>query len=227
MGTTKSKGKGKAEGDKKRGGSRGSGPIAFFIAVFIVALGAIQLVATFHSYALNLAELNGLKRQEAALVSQKQNLENDISRWNDNAYVTAQARERLGFVFPGEQAIHVEHPEAVTGVKPKSDNTDQDDVSSDKPALPWYRELAYGFKKADEPLKKNKSGEVTTPKAVGGQSDSDPDAGGTPNADDNTNQTGNANHAGNNDKKNAVNPQNKGQKAGAGSGSQSGGSGKK
>lgn len=219
MGTTKNKDK--AESGKKQSKRRGSGPMAFFIALFIVALGAIQLVATFHSYALNLAELNGLKRQEAALVAQKQNLENDISRWNDNAYVTAQARERLGFVFPGEQAIHVEHPEAVTGVKPKSDDTDRNEVSSEKPALPWYRELAYGFKKADEPLKKSKTGEVTTPKAVGGQADTDPDANGTQNADGNTDQSGN-----DNGKKNAANPQNKaGQKAGAGS--QSGGSGKK
>lgn len=97
MGTTKNKSK--TENGKKQSRRRGSGPMAFFIALFIVALGAIQLVATFHSYALNLAELNGLKRQEAALVAQKQNLENDISRWNDNAYVTAQARDRLGFVF--------------------------------------------------------------------------------------------------------------------------------
>lgn len=49
------------------------------------------------------------------MVAQKRELENDIARWDDKAYVTAQARDRLGFVFPGEQAIRVEHPEAVTG----------------------------------------------------------------------------------------------------------------
>ncbi|WEV59657.1 septum formation initiator family protein [Bifidobacterium sp. ESL0728] len=212
MGNTKNKDK--TESDKKQNKRRGSGPIAFFVAFFIVVLGAIQLAATFHSYALNLAELNGLKRQEAALVAKKQNLENDISRWNDNAYVTAQARERLGFVFPGEQAIHVEHPEAVTGEKPKSDSTNQNDVDSDKPALPWYRELAYGFKKADEPLKKSKTSEVTTPKAVGGQIDNGS------NSDDKSNQTDNKN-----DNKNVTNTQNKaGQKTGAGN--QSGGNAK-
>lgn len=101
---------------RKKASRRGSaGPIAFFVAVFIVALGSIQLASTFHTYALNMAELNGLKKQEAALIAQKQELENDIARWDDKAYVTAQARDRLGFVFPGEQAIRVEHPEAVTG----------------------------------------------------------------------------------------------------------------
>lgn len=166
MGTTRNKEK--TDSTKKRAKRRGSGPIAFFVAFLIVVVGAIQLVSSIYNYAMNLSELNGLKRQEAALSAKKQDLENDISRWNDNAYVTAQARERLGFVFPGEQAIHVEHPEAVTGVKPKSDNTDQADVSSDKQILPWYRELAYGFKKADEPLKKGKS-QVTTPGAVSNQ----------------------------------------------------------
>ncbi|MDF7641428.1 septum formation initiator family protein [Bifidobacterium sp. ESL0784] len=212
MGTTKNRSK--TESSRKRSKRRGSGPVAFFVAFFIVVLGAIQLAATFHSYALNLAELNGLKRQEAALVAKKQNLENDISRWNDNAYVTAQARERLGFVFPGEQAIHVEHPEAVTGVKPKADSTTQNDINSDKPALPWYRELAYGFKKADEPLKKNKNGEVTTPKAVGGKTDNAASPGGKAGQTDAKNDNGNT-----------KNPQNKtGQKTGAGN--QSGGSGK-
>jgi cell division protein FtsB len=169
MGTAKTENKAKGKNKTKR---RGSGPVAFFVALFIVALGTIQLVATFHSYALNLAQLNGLKRQEAALITKKQNLENDISRWNDDAYVTAQARERLGFVFPGEQAIHVEHPEAVTGVKPDSDQNKRNKADSDKKTLPWYSELAYGFKKADEPVKQSKDAGATvvTPGALGAQS---------------------------------------------------------
>lgn len=138
---------------KRRGAT---GPIAFFVSLFIVALGTIQLVSTFHTYALNLAELNGLKREEATLVAKKQDLENDIKRWNDKAYVTAQARERLGFVFPGETAVRVLHPEAVTGTDSKSE-TSGSSSESDKKVLPWYSELSYSFKKADEPVDGNKS----------------------------------------------------------------------
>lgn len=142
---------GKATARKKNS----AGPIAFFVSLFIVALGTIQLVSTFHTYALNLAELNGLKREEAALVAQKQELENDIKRWDDKAYVTAQARERLGFVFPGETAVHVLHPEAVTGDEDsKSDSSSSSE--SNKKVLPWYSELAYSFKKADEPVSQSK-----------------------------------------------------------------------
>lgn len=149
-----------------------AGPIAFFVSLFIVALGTIQLVSTFHTYALNLSELNGLKREEASLVAKKQELENDIKRWNDQAYVTAQARERLGFVFPGETAVRVLHPEAVTG-EDDSKTDSSSSSESEKKVLPWYSELAYSFKKADEPVSQSqdKSGDTVN----GSQSDSKQD----------------------------------------------------
>ncbi|BDR54449.1 hypothetical protein KIMH_05600 [Bombiscardovia apis] len=122
------------------------------ISLIIVFIGAIQLVSTFHTYAVNLSELNGLKNQQAALISQKRDLENDIARWDDNAYVTAQARDRLGFVFPGEQAIRVLHPEAVTGEQPSSAQRKSANEHSQAHApLPWYREMAYSLSRADTP----------------------------------------------------------------------------
>lgn len=148
---------GKAQVRRKRS----AGPIAFLVSLFIIALGTIQLVSTFHTYALNLAELNGLKREEASLIAQKQELENDIKRWDDKAYITAQARERLGFVFPGEQAVRVLHPEAVTGSDSESQKT-EDSSSSNKKVLPWYSELSYSLKKADEPVNDSESGKSDT-----------------------------------------------------------------
>lgn len=121
-----------------------AGPIAFFVSLFVIALGLVQLLSTFYTYAMNLNELNSLKKQEASLIAQKEELENDIARWNDKSYVAAQARERLGFVFSGEVAVHVNHPEAVTG--------DTNDASTDTTTttnLPWYDELSYSFEKAD------------------------------------------------------------------------------
>ena len=126
-----------------------SGPIAFFLSIILVVIGLIQLVSTFHTYATNLAELNSLRKTQAALIEKNQDLQNDIARWSDNEYVAAQARERLGFVFPGEQAIRVLHPEAVTG-----DATDQTDASESSSHtatnLPWYKELSYAFEQADQ-----------------------------------------------------------------------------
>ena len=140
----------------KRSKRHGTGPLAFVVSLFIIALGAIQLVSTLHTYALNLAQLNDLKNQEAALVTKKQDLENDIERWNDDSYVAAQARERLGFVFPGEKAVRVQHPEAVTGTSEGTAKTKSG--TSDGKVLPWYSELEYSFKKDDERPSKTASG---------------------------------------------------------------------
>ena len=126
-----------------------SGPLTFFILVIIVALGSIQLISTFHNYALGLAELNGLKKQESELIARKAELQNDIARWDDKAYVTAQARERLGFVFPGEQAVTVRHPEAVTGqLGEQDDDHSQQDVRVS--AMPWYAQINDALSQADK-----------------------------------------------------------------------------
>ena len=142
--------KNKRDGANRRTGRRSSGPITFFVAVIIVALGLIQLVSTFHAYAINLSELNGLRNQQAQLVEHKRDLENQIRRWDDKAYVTAQARDRLGFVFPDEEAIRVLHPEAVTGGKDKDQDGSKGVRAPRKNSLPWYQEMAYSFAKADQ-----------------------------------------------------------------------------
>ncbi|MCI1217689.1 MAG: septum formation initiator family protein [Bifidobacterium crudilactis] len=125
-----------------------AGPISFFIAMIIVILASIELVSTFHTYAMNLSQLNSLRKQEASLIAQKQELENNINRWNDDAYVTAQARDRLGFVFAGEQAIRVLHPEAVTGTE--AANNGGNSGKDSKEDKPWYQEMASAFEKADK-----------------------------------------------------------------------------
>lgn len=142
--------KNKRGGGDRRTSRRSPGPITFFVAIIIVALGLIQLVSTFHAYAINLSELNGLRNQQAQLVEHKRDLENQIRRWDDKAYVTAQARDRLGFVFPDEEAIRVLHPEAVTGGKDQDQAGSRGVRAPRKNSLPWYQEMAYSFAKADQ-----------------------------------------------------------------------------
>ena len=149
--------KNKRDGADRRTSRRSSGPITFFVAVIVVALGLIQLVSTFHAYAINLSELNGLRNQQAQLVEHKRDLENQIRRWEDKAYVTAQARDRLGFVFPDEEAIRVLHPEAVTGSKDKDQAGSKGVRAPRRNSLPWYQEMAYSFAKADQDQAGNRS----------------------------------------------------------------------
>ena len=44
-------------------------------------------------------------------------LSDDLARWDDNAFVIAQARERLAYVFPGETPYRVVDPELVEAAK--------------------------------------------------------------------------------------------------------------
>lgn len=126
-----------------------SGSIVFVSMIVVVFLCCIGLISTIRNYALSLAELHALQRDESALKDKKQALNNDVERWKDRAYVAAQARERLGFIFPGEQAVRVEHPEAITGSVPESFNKD-DSLYEDRKALPWYSDLFYALHKADK-----------------------------------------------------------------------------
>lgn len=126
--------------------------LSVIVAVLIILIGVVQLLATAHTYAVNVGELNALKSQEAALVEKKEDIENDIKRWNDKAYVVSQARERLGFVFPGETSVLVLNADKLTDAQSDSDSSQSgdDDGSDDSQTLPWYKELQYSFEQADK-----------------------------------------------------------------------------
>lgn len=128
-----------------------SAPIVLFVLGAALSLfSGIQLVATMRNYVMSVTELHALQNEETSLMQQKRLLDRNIERWKDKAYITAQARERLGFVFPGEQAVRVEHPEAVTGFQPK-DNEHNGMQLRGRTVLPWYADLSYALQKADKP----------------------------------------------------------------------------
>lgn len=123
-------------------------PITAFAALIVVILASIQLLSVFHTYALNLAQLNALRNQEAALIEQKEQLEHNIERWDDKAYITAQARERLGFVFPGEKSVRVlgvENIEEDTQQQNNAKKSGQQSVQD-----PWYHTMMLSIHEADD-----------------------------------------------------------------------------
>jgi hypothetical protein len=78
-----------------------------------------------------------LSASEAALREQISNLEQQKVKLNDPVFIAAQARERLGFVKPGDTPYQVQLPPGA--VTP----TDQEGSSSAKPSSndPWYTSL--------------------------------------------------------------------------------------
>ncbi|NCT91197.1 septum formation initiator family protein, partial [Cellulomonas sp. APG4] len=113
------------------------------LVLAIVLLVAFSVVfPTVRAYLGQRAELEAL----AAEVEQAQRTEEDLAaelaRWDDDAYVAAQARERLSYVLPGETPYRVIDPETVVE-EPVVDPATEGDVVG--PALPaggsvdpWY-----------------------------------------------------------------------------------------
>ncbi|WP_418968722.1 septum formation initiator family protein [Alloscardovia omnicolens] len=122
------------------------GSLVFFVGVIVFLIAALNIVMVFKSYAQNVGQLNALKNQEAELIRKKADLENDISRWSDKAYVTAQARKRLGFVFPGERSVLVKNAPQDA----QSDSDDNVDNLEEEKKLSWYNEILYSMESTDK-----------------------------------------------------------------------------
>jgi cell division protein FtsB len=84
------------------------------LAVGMVATLALGVVyPNLRAYLGQQAELNQTRRDLAEARAEKADLENEMARWDDPAYVTSQARTRLSFVMPGERAFRVVDADSV------------------------------------------------------------------------------------------------------------------
>ena len=87
----------------------------------VLLLAFVLVYPTLHSYLQQRVEVDQLRGQVEAARQRNDDLEADLERWDDPAYVTAQARERLSFVMPGEKAFRVIDPETVPDTPPAAD----------------------------------------------------------------------------------------------------------
>ncbi|MGO4342698.1 septum formation initiator family protein [Phycicoccus sp. Soil748] len=110
----------------------------------IVVLLAVMLVPTLRSYLRQQGEIDALRGQVGDQRSQVSDLQKEQARWNDDAYVQQQARERLKFVKVGEKSYTVidgkPSAKALPGVAKAPA------ASSDHP---WYGQLWESVKVAD------------------------------------------------------------------------------
>ena len=84
------------------------------LVLFVVGLVAfVLLFPTVKAYLAQKSDNERLVQQVAQAKELNDNLGAELQRWDDPAYVAAQARERLAFVLPGETAFRVVDPEIV------------------------------------------------------------------------------------------------------------------
>lgn len=107
------------------------------VMLFVVILVAFVVLApTVRAYLTQQEQLRDLNDQIAAAQDRTTSLQASIDRWNDDAYVQQQARDRLGFVMPGETPYVVVDPETVTGEEPAS--SDETGPVVMPRTGPWY-----------------------------------------------------------------------------------------
>ncbi len=105
--------------------------------LFVVILVAFVVLApTLRAYVTQQEQLRDLDEAIAAAQDRNDALQASIDRWSDPAYVQARARDRLGFVMPGETPYIVVDPETVTGQEP-ADTEDPGPVTMPRTG-PWY-----------------------------------------------------------------------------------------
>ena len=105
----------------------------------VCVLAFVLVVPTFRAYLAQAAQNAQLRHQVALAEAHNEELTVLLARWNDQAYVIAQARERLAYVLPGETAYRVVDPQSAPTV-PKAPTTTSS-ASADGSTAPWYANL--------------------------------------------------------------------------------------
>ncbi|WP_447587384.1 septum formation initiator family protein [Cellulomonas persica] len=135
----------------------------------VLVLAFVLVYPTLHTYLRQEADLRALRAQVAAARERNDDLEAELGRWDNPAYVTAQARERLSYVLPGEKAYRVVDPESVQD--PDDEVADETPVVATTAEVPWYtsvwESLVVAGETSDEPADAGTTGGSTGTKGSG------------------------------------------------------------
>lgn len=73
----------------------------------MLAALVVSYASSLRAWAEQRSQIAELKAEQAERTDRVGELEGELNRWNDPAYVEAQARERFGWVLPGETGYKV------------------------------------------------------------------------------------------------------------------------
>src|SRR5690554_3834880 len=80
------------------------------IALGLLAIAVVILAPSLRTLIEQQQEIAALERSVAAQQAEVDGLRDELGRWSDPAYIEAQARQRLLFVYPGEMSYLVVNP---------------------------------------------------------------------------------------------------------------------
>lgn len=105
----------------------------------VIALAFAVVMPTVRNYVGQQQMLGELRDEVARESAEVADLEAEAARWEDESYIIAQARERLGFVFEGETAYRVTDPEYAQVIE---EEQAQELAAVVDPEAPWWDNLA-------------------------------------------------------------------------------------
>lgn len=120
------------------------------VLVLVVAVLTISYASSMRAYLRQRGQIDGLSAQIASSTAHIHRLKAATREWSDPAYVEQQARQRLGWVFPGETAYQTIGPDGrpLAGTGKLSRRVEP----STKPVAWWSKEYA-SLESADHPAR--------------------------------------------------------------------------
>ncbi len=109
------------------------------IIVFVAILAFAVVWPTARAYLEQQDMLDGLRADAATAQAEVDDLSADLARWDDDAFIEAQARERLTYVYPGETAYRVLDPETLEAAAEGQDAAGDGEAAAQ--ADTWYDAL--------------------------------------------------------------------------------------
>ncbi len=104
----------------------------------VILVAFVVLTPTLRAFVTQSEQKRRVDADYAAVLADVAAIEDELARWDDPAYVQAQARERLSFVMPGEVAYRVIDPQTV---EPDATGSTLDGLKTPEtsgPEVPWY-----------------------------------------------------------------------------------------
>ncbi|HMC03146.1 MAG TPA: septum formation initiator family protein [Cellulomonadaceae bacterium] len=114
----------------------------------VVGLLVISYVGTMRIYLDQQSDMATARTQIAERQATIAQLQDELSRWNDPSYIKTQARERLGWVMPGEVGYRV----IGTDGKVVSGEVGSIKGNNDPASQAWYERIWSSVQTADQPV---------------------------------------------------------------------------
>lgn len=111
-------------------------PLVTVAVILVLAFVALSVATPLRNYFQQRAELAEVNATIERQLAERDDLNEELDRYNSEAYVREQARTRLGVVEPGESAFRLMDPRIDTS-SPTDPGMEQDETEPD----PWYTQL--------------------------------------------------------------------------------------